>query len=492
VPTSGEPALAAGARTGTAPSPPRTPHPRGHFAVLVLITSVTAIIGSLGNPLIPKIALEHGTSLSSAQWALTASLLTSAVTTPLLGRAASGPRRRPLMLGSLGVVALGGLLTVLPVGFAGLVTGRALQGLGMALVPLVFAVARDLFPDGPQTSAIAWLSVTAVVGSGLGYPITGVAADHFGTAGAFWLGFGVSVATLVVAVFGLPHAPPGAAAPVDWPGGLLLGSGTLGLLLVVTQGEVWGWASPGLLGLLVASAAVLTGCGIWLLRRPNPLVDVRLAVRRGVIAPNLAGALLSAGMFIMFSLTMIVVQHDPATGFGLGRSVTVAGAMLVPYAVGSVVGSRLSLVTGRRIDPDRLLPVGAGLFLAAILVLAFWHSALWQLLVVMLLGGLGSGFSFATLPALVIRHVPSAETGSAMSVNMVLRYLGYAIGSALSLAVLDAFGDVPGEPTPRGFTASALTGGGLCLLALAAAVVLNPRRPVGRRRAVPTVQEGRP
>jgi MFS family permease len=114
-------------------------------------------------------------------------------------------------------------------------------------------------------------------------------------------------------------------------------------------------------------------------------------------------------------------------------------------------------------------------------VLAFWHDGLWQLLVVMLLGGLGSGFSFATLPALVMRYVPTAETGSAMSVNMVLRYLGYAIGSALSLAILDVFADGDGEPTPEGFTASALTGAGLCLLALAAAVLLN-RRPAGRRR----------
>ena len=84
-------------------------------------------------------------SLAAAQWALTATLLVGAVSTPILGRLGGGAARRPVIVGGLAVVLLGTVLSALPLGYGGLVTGRALQGIGLALVPLAIAVARDAF-----------------------------------------------------------------------------------------------------------------------------------------------------------------------------------------------------------------------------------------------------------------------------------------------------------------------------------------------------------
>ncbi len=76
-----------------------TPHPRLLGPVLVMATMVTAVVSSLGAPLIPTIADDFQVSLSSAQWSLTVTLLTGAVCAPVMGRLGDGPRRRATTIG---------------------------------------------------------------------------------------------------------------------------------------------------------------------------------------------------------------------------------------------------------------------------------------------------------------------------------------------------------------------------------------------------------
>ena len=80
---------------------------------------------------------------------------------------------------------------------------------------------------------------------------------------------------------------------------------------------------------------------------------------------------------------------------------------------------------------QRVVPVATLLFVVA-------RGQLWEMFVIMGLAGLGVGCTFAALPGLIVRSVPPEETGSAMSFNQVLRYVGYAVGSALSATILAA------------------------------------------------------
>ena len=70
---------------------------------------VSAIISSLGAPLIPSISDDLHVSLSTAQWSLTATLLVGAVSAPIMGRLGDGPRRRETLIGGLALVTLGGV-----------------------------------------------------------------------------------------------------------------------------------------------------------------------------------------------------------------------------------------------------------------------------------------------------------------------------------------------------------------------------------------------
>lgn len=437
------------------------------FATLAAITVVTAVVSSLGAPLVPSIARTHHVSLADAQWILTATLVTAAAATPALGRWGSGRLRRPVVLASLGAVLVGTALAALAdplLGFTGLVVGRALQGVGLGVTPLALAVARDVWHGERLVARLSLLSVTTVAGAGLGYPLTGALAGTVGVSGAYAVGGALVALTLLLAARHLPRDADGVPQPVDVPSALLVGLGVTGLLLAVSQGERRGWTS------VAVTSGALTGIALlvaWVRRTValdragrQPLVDLRLALRPRLRVVHLVTLALGVAMYTLLTLVVLLVRADGSRGWGLDLGVAVAGTVLVPYALLSVSGSRLAIRASRRFGPQVVLPVGGLVFGSSLLLLALAHDRLWQALLAMALGGLGSGFSFASLPALIVPHVPVSETGSALSLNMLLRYVGFAAGSAAAVALLDVLGG-----DGAAFTTTCLLTAGLCVVA---------------------------
>src|ERR1700744_2324623 len=101
--------------------------------VLVAVTSIIAVISSLGAPLIPSVARTMHVSLDEAQWSLTVTLLMACVASPIMGRLSDGPHRRAVILTGLAIVLVGSVIAGLADSLAVLVSGRAMQGIGMGL-----------------------------------------------------------------------------------------------------------------------------------------------------------------------------------------------------------------------------------------------------------------------------------------------------------------------------------------------------------------------
>ena len=451
---------------------------RALLPTLILLASSTAVVASLGAPLVPRIAEVHHVSLSSAQWILTVTFLAGAVMSPLVGRLGGGRHRRLVIIGGLVAVLVGGVLAALPLGFGAMVLGRVLQGVGLSLTPLAIAVAREVVSEERRAAAIATLSVTTVAGAGLGYPIASLIVDRYGVSAAYWVGAALAAATLAAAVLVIPPNLTAEWRRLDYVGAVLLGAGAGGLLLSVSQAHAWGWTAPSTIGVASGSVVALGLWTRWTLSQADPLVDLRLATRTGVLGANLTALLAGCGMYMLITLVILVVQAPSSTAYGLGHSVAVAGLMLVPFSVASVLGNRATRSLVRFVRPDALLPIGCALFLLATLVLAAFRGHLWGCALAMLIGGLASGFSFAAMPGLIVRFVPPAETGSAMGFNQVLRYLGFSTGSALVLAILQVFAKPGGGLTSSGFTAAALASSAVS--GLAAVVALWLARGVAR------------
>jgi MFS family permease len=456
---------------------------------LVFLGTVVAVISSLGAPLVPAIAREDAVPVSAAQWSLTVTLLVGAVATPVVGRLGDGPRRRAVVLTVLGLVVLGGVLAALPLGFAALVAGRGLQGFGLGLTPLAIATARDALRGPRQRSTVAALSITTVAGVGLGYPVTGLVAEVGGVHAAFWFGAVVAALALAAAARVLPPSPDVPPRRLDAVGAVLLGVGLACGLLALSEGERRGWGSPLLLVLLAVAVVALAAWGAWELRTAAPLVDLRLARGRTAGTAHTAALLVGLANYLLLSSVTLLAQAPRSTGYGFGASVVVSGLVLVPFSLAGVVAGRLARVIGEHWSPRAVLPVGAVVQAGALLLFATARGQLWLLFVVMAVAGLGVACCFAALPAMVVAAVPARETGSAMSLNQVLRYVGFSTGSALTATLLEVATPAgAAAPSSSGYTVIAVVG---CAVALLTALVTG-LVPAGDAAARPASGAGAP
>src|SRR4051794_3275695 len=402
---------------------PRHGSPRALVAVLLFVGTVVAVISSLGAPLVPAIARTMGTSLPDAQWSLTVTLLVGAVATPVVGRLGDGPHRRRVVLVVLGVVTLGGVLAALPLGLGWLILGRGLQGFGLGLTPLAIATAREALAGERSRSTIAALSITVVAGVGLGYPLAGLVAEIGGVHAAFWAGAIVSFAALLAAAAVLPPSSTATRPRLDVVGALLLGAGVAGVLLALGESEAWGWTSPVLWAVVGGAVVALVCWVLWEHRTPSPLVDLRLARGRVAFSAHSAALLVGLSNYLLLASVPVLAQTPRPAGFG--TSIAVAGLVLLPFSAASALAGRLARLLADRAGAGAVLPLAALVQAAAFVLFGLTRTDLWQLFAVMAVAGLGVGAAFAAFPALIVAAVPRGETGSAMSLNQVLRYVGF-------------------------------------------------------------------
>lgn len=467
---------------------PFTPHRdellQAHAALptaLVSLALLAATVGSLGAPLITSVATEYDVSLAAAQWTLTVSLLAGAVTAPLLGRLGSGRRRRTTTLATLAVVTGGSVCTVVAGGFAVLVVGRAAQGVGLGLFPLLIATAREALDRPRATRVIAMLSVATTAAIGVGYPLAGLLTDLGGVRAAYVAGLVATGAALLIGLRTLPH-PAAEASPVlrvDWWGAALLGGALVALLIPLGDDELW-HGRPLVAWLLVGGGLALLLVWVYVEGRvESPLVDLR-ALRHPLVArANAAMFVGGAAMYLLLALVTRYLQTPPAAGYGFGLNTFQAGLALVLFSAAGFGAGRVVPRLVARHGAARTMSASTVLVAFGFLVFAVGRSLIVGPVLAVTVLGFGVGAVSAAMPAMILAVTPERETASAMSVNQVTRSVGFSIGSALAGFILSAHTLANGFPEQRGYVAASLVGGVLALAAAALVIARTKNQDAG-------------
>ncbi|SOD94417.1 Major Facilitator Superfamily protein [Blastococcus haudaquaticus] len=474
------------------------PRPRESTAVrpgplvLALALGVTSLslLQSLVVPVLGIIEEQLDVSPGAAGWVLTANLLAAAVLTPVLGRLGDLRGERPVILAILVAVALGTLLAIVTTSLPLLLVGRILQGASYGLFPLSISVLRRELPEARLSVAMSIVSSTLAVGGVAGLVATGLlAGDGQDYRRPFWIGLGITLLALALAAAVLPHRPSSASGRVDWWGALVLGVGLVLLLLPLSQGDAWGWASPAVVGCLVAAVLVLAGWVVLQRRTEHPLVRPAMLADRRTVVPNVAGLMTGIALFASFLAVLQYVQAPPeVTGYGFGASVLEASVVyLLP---GGIAGILLAPVAGKVVTTLGALPTllaGAASGVTGFLLLAFLRGEPWLVIVAGLLTQLSVTVAYAALPALVVQAVREDETGVANAVNSIARSVGQALGSTLAVTLIAAsFDPATGFPRASAYTDVGLIGALASLAVMAVAVVgMVADRRGGRRRPDP-------
>ncbi len=406
--------------------------------VLALAGMSVSVMQTLLVPLIPELPALLGVGAEDASWLITATLLASAVATPSLARLADMFGKRRMMLASLAALIAGSVVAAVGSSLPTMILARSLQGCGMALIPIAISIMRDELPRERLGSAVALVSATLGIGAAVGLPLSGVIYAYLGWHALFWLsaGFGAVLAIAVVRV--VPESPIRSGGTFDAVGAALLSGILVGLLLGITKGGTWGWASrPTLLSFAIALALL----AIWLpweLRVREPLVDVRTSARRPVLLTNVASFLAGFAMYCNMLTTTEQLQLPTTTGYGFGLTVTVAGLAMVPAGVTMVVMAPVSAAVTRRFGPRITLATGAGVLALGYVGRVFAMAEVWQIVVGAVVVSAGTAIAYAAMPLLIMRAVPVEETAAANGLNTVVRAVGTSTASATIAAILTA------------------------------------------------------
>jgi EmrB/QacA subfamily drug resistance transporter len=420
------------------------------LAALTFAGTAYALLQTMVVPALPALRDDLHTSTTWVTWVLTGFMLVAAVTTPLIGKLGDQYGKERLLVLSLLALFVGCVLASFAWNIWSLIGARAIQGLGGGLFPLAFAIIKDEFPPEKVGTAVGIVSSVFAVGGGLGLVLAGVFVDYLSWRWMFIVSaIAVGAAVVLVHRF-VPESPIKTPSRVDVPGAVLLSVGLTALLVALSEGGAWGWASVRTVAVFGLSAAALA---IWVVveqRVDDPMIDMRMFVRRPVLLTNVAAAVTGFSMFGAFVLLPNFIEASPElAGYGFGATATVTGLYLLPNALTGFAGGPVAGVLGRYVGSKVPLALGLLLGAAGIGILAIWHDRPWQIVISMLVQGLGITMAFAAMAKLIVDAVRPTETGVASGMNTVMRTVGGVIGGQVGAAILTAdtigAGSIPAE-----------------------------------------------
>ncbi|MFD9504137.1 MFS transporter [Streptomyces sp. NPDC060035] len=404
---------------------------RARLVLFVLCAAqfMVALDFSVLNVALPVLGKDLGLSRSGLQWAVTAFALPSGGFLLLFGRIADLYGRRRLFLTGLALFGASSLLATLAWDPASFLAGRALQGLGAAvIVPTGMSLLTTTFPEGPLRDRALGISGTLLsLGFTVGMVAGGVLTDTLGWRSTMGLLALASVIVLVLAPKVLAESRTPDRPKLDVPGAVTVTGGLLALIYSLSTAARRGFGDADVLVTLVVGVALLAAFGVVESRSTAPLVSLPMLRRRTVAFGNLGGlATFSMMSTVVFVLTLYLQEVLSLSAFATGLVFGVQGAMSVvaglyaPRIIGRI-GARRTLVVSL---------LGQGVFIGALLGLGEDSGVLLATVAVSLASmfHLGAIISYGVT---VTSGVPDEEQGLATGLVTTTQQVGLTVGIPL-------------------------------------------------------------
>jgi EmrB/QacA subfamily drug resistance transporter len=297
------------------------------------------------------------------------------------------------------------------------------------------AILISAFPSNERGKALGLLETVVGTGLMLGPALGGVLLDTLGWRAVFYLRIPVGVAACGLAWAALREQPArGPRGRLDLWGTLTLSVGLSAFILGINQGHRWGWGSAQVLALEAVAAATLAAFLFVERRVQQPVVDLSLFRSRPFAVANSLTALYALGtVSVSFLMPFYLIS-------ALGLAPSRAGLVLITVPLALLVLSPGSGWLSDKIGARRLITAGLGcqclsLFLLSRLTL---ESSITHAVLVLSIGGVGSGLFWTPIYSFIMGAAPSGRLGTVSALIPTLRGIGHTTGLATAGAVFAA------------------------------------------------------
>jgi EmrB/QacA subfamily drug resistance transporter len=395
-----------------------------------LIIMDTSIIGVA----LPEIQQQFAFTQSDLQWIFSAYVIVFGALLLLGGRVSDIiGQRRIFVIGFATLTAASVLAGLAPSGTI-LITARALQGAGAALIaPSALSIVMNLFTiPSERNKAMGFWGAAAPAGGTAGVFLGGILTAWVDWSWVFLINVPIGIAVLALTRTLIPRGTR-QKGRVDYLGAISITGALILLVYAIVTANDTGWGSFQTVSLLLTSAALLGAFTIIQKRSREPLIPLRIFKTPNLLASNIVMALLGSAWIPMWFFLNLYLQQ--VQGYGAFES----GLALLPMTaaiMALMIGASSRLI--RRLGVKHSLVAGLGLLALAMVMFVATPSTKGSFATHVLPASLmaAGGMSLAYIPALMsaISHARKEESGLASGIVNT----SYQIGSALGLAIMVA------------------------------------------------------
>jgi len=430
--------------------------------ILVLLAAAALMVNYVETMLVPAlptlVAFFDGVPYTTIAWVVSAYLLVGVSTTPVFAKLGDIYGKKRMILVVLSIYAAAVAVTGFTPQIAPLlgldrsqavyllIGVRGVQGIGLALFPLAFAMVGEELPPAKVGQAQGLIAAMFAIGAALGLFVGAWLIQNDGWQFAYHTVIPIAVVILVLAVWALPESRHRLQVRLDVPGAALLGGALASFLVALSQGPTWGWTqlaavhvgplplgAPEFFGLSVLFA----GLFYWQERTTtDPMVYLQRFRERNLAVSYVAILLVGVALFLGFVGITIIVETPIV---GLGRSVFQFGVLSLPTTMSMLVAAPFVGKAITRFGPKPMVLLGSVLSTAGFLLMLVFNRNYTELILAPIPTFVGLVMMIISITNVVVLTSRRGETGIQTGMSEMFQDLGASIGPVLVATVLATF-----------------------------------------------------
>src|SRR5918996_2683379 len=444
------------------------------LAILSGIATMVLYAETMLVPAIPHLINDFGITYSISSWILSSYLISGAISVPIAGKLSDIYGRKRILLIVMIIYTIGVVGGGVSTDIYSLLISRTVQGIGMSVFPIVFAIVQDQFPRNKVSIAQGTLASMFAFGGVLGLLVGGNIIEHFGWRMTFYSVIPIALLLIIIILRyvrvkeptekiltqkkqeelsdeeskdsdehpGQPQSTKdirkSGISKLDIKGAIFLAISITSFLsaLSFVQSSEDELPKPVYISWKIILLSLVGFCSLTAFvvierKSSSPLIDFKLIARKPILISNIIVIIWGICTFAIFQTLPILVQSPVITG-GIGGNAIDAANIQLPFSITSLVFGPTSGFIISRIGSSKVTLIGAVVTTVGLLGLLIFHTNAIQLAIN--LATMGVGLSLLNVGQLNINStsVSSRFIGLSLGINTLLRYIGSAIGPTVA------------------------------------------------------------
>jgi len=407
------------------------------ITLTVMIPAFMEIVDtSIANVALPHMQGSLNAGTEEVTWVLTSYLISNAIIMPMTGWLARIFGRKRFLISCIILFTLSSIFCGSAPNLATLVFFRIVQGAaGGALIPMSQAIMMESFPPEEGGMAMAIFGIGAMFGPVVGPTLGGWITDNISWRWIFYINIPVGIIAVIMAKYFIfdPSYLKRQKVKIDYWGLTFLTLGIGSLQVVLDKGQQDDWFNSAFIITFSIVSVISLLLFIYVeLKHDHPIVNLRL----------FKDAAFSAGNFIMFMVGFClygsVVMLPLFLQTLMGYSATMAGLVMAPGGIASVIVLPLAGAYTQKHDGRKLIFVGLLLGAVSLFMMRGFslQASYWDFVWPRVMLGAALGMIFPPLSRATLANISRVEMGNATGIFNLLRNIGGSVGIAISATLL--------------------------------------------------------